>query len=329
MKFALPVTRGLFAKGTAMKNGTRILGALIAALLANSASAAPIYWTDWTGSDLDPGVGFQGTGTITTPTSTVGVTYTNPQGVGFYQPTGGNYYYSGGTDGPDGTSPYTSSVVDNRPPTSDIIALAYAGTQSLSFSEAIANPVFAYVSLNGNGYAFDQDFNILSVGGADGNACGYWGCGTSYKEVVTVNGVTEYRLLGTGEPHGVLQFTGTFATVSWRSLSNEYWNGFTLGVGNAYIAKRMFFAGIGFDCNVAGPRATGLASVRPGLSLVWALPAGPSNARAVDRAPWPALAWRFALDELQRFKLRLSDRMWIGEPRASGSMNAAPLPVTS
>ncbi|MBV6418174.1 MAG: hypothetical protein CMLOHMNK_02973 [Steroidobacteraceae bacterium] len=213
-----------------MKNGTRILGALIAALLANSASAAPIYWTDWTGSDLDPGVGFQGTGTITTPTSTVGVTYTNPQGVGFYQPTGGNYYYSGGTDGPDGTSPYTSSVVDNRPPTSDIIALAYAGTQSLSFSEAIANPVFAYVSLNGNGYAFDQDFNILSVGGADGNACGYWGCGTSYKEVVTVNGVTEYRLLGTGEPHGVLQFTGTFATVSWRSLSNEYWNGFTLGV---------------------------------------------------------------------------------------------------
>ncbi|MCY1375271.1 hypothetical protein D9M69_626780 [compost metagenome] len=40
----------------------------------------------------------------------------------------------------------------------------------------------------------------------------------------------EYRLLGTGEPHGTLRFTGTFDTVSWRSLSNEYWNGFTVGV---------------------------------------------------------------------------------------------------
>ena len=94
----------------------------------------------------------------------------------------------------------------------------------------LANPVFAYVSLNGNGYAFDQDFDILSVGGVDGNACGYWGCGTSYKQIVTVNGVTEYQLLGTGEPHGTLRFTGTFDTVSWRSLSDEYWNGFTVGV---------------------------------------------------------------------------------------------------
>jgi hypothetical protein len=40
----------------------------------------------------------------------------------------------------------------------------------------------------------------------------------------------EYRLLGTGEPHGTLRFTGTFDAVSWRSLSNENWNGFTVGV---------------------------------------------------------------------------------------------------
>jgi hypothetical protein len=204
---------------------------LALALSAGSASAAQIYWTDWTGSDLDPSVGFEGTGTITTSSSTVTVTYTNPQGVGFYQPSGGPYYYSGGTDGPSGTSPFTSTAVDNRPGTTDIIALRYAGTQTLSFSQAIANPVFAYVSLNGNGYGFDQDFDILSFGhSTDGNACGYWGCGTSYKNVVTVNGETEYQLLGTGEPHGTLQFRGTFDTVNWRSLSNEFWNGFTVGV---------------------------------------------------------------------------------------------------
>lgn len=220
-------------------------------LSAGGASAAPIFWTDWTGGDLDSGTGFQAQGTITTGSSTVTVTYTNPQGVGFYQPSGGNYYYSNGTDGPGGTSPFTSSAVDNRPPTTDIIALQYAGGQTLQFSEAIANPVFAYVSLNGNGYAFDRDFDILSFGDAsDGNACGYWGCGTSYKQVVG----TEYRLLGTGEPHGVLQFKGTFDTVSWRSLSNEYWNGFTVGVQDTAI-----------DFCTANPTAPGCAPAVGGV----------------------------------------------------------------
>jgi hypothetical protein len=214
---------------------------------AGAASAAPIFWTDWTGGDLDPGVGFQAQGTITTGSSTVTVTYTNPQGISFYQPSGGAYYYSGGTDGPGGTSPFTSSAVDNRPPTTDIVALNRAGQQTLVFSQAIANPVFAYVSLNGNGYAFDRDFDILSFGDASdgGNACGYWGCGTSYKNVVGA----EYQLLGTGEPHGVLQFRGTFSTVTWRSLSNENWNGFTVGVQDTAV-----------DFCTANPTAPGCTS---------------------------------------------------------------------
>ena len=210
--------------------------ALTLTLAAGAVSAAPVYWTDWTSQIA--GAGFIGQGTITTPTATVTVTYTNPQGIGFYQPSGGAYYYSNGTDGPTGTSPYTSALVDNRPPTTDIIALTNAGNQTLAFSQAIANPVFSYVSLNGNGYGFNQDFDILSFGDPSdgGNACGYWGCGTSFKNITTVNGQTEYQLLGTGEPHGTLRFTGTFNTVSWRSLSNEYWNGFTVGIQETAVA---------------------------------------------------------------------------------------------
>lgn len=220
-----------------MTKRTLAFGALALALTSNVTLAAPIFWTDWTGGDLDSGSGFQAQGTITTGSSTVNVVYTNPQGVSFYQPSGGGYYYSNGTDGPGGTSPFTSTLVDNRPPTSDIIALQYAGTQTLAFSQAIANPVFAYVSLNGNGYAFNQDFDILSFGDGAVNACGYWGCGTSYKNVVDLGGgVFEYHLLGTGEPHGTLRFTGTFDTVSWRSLSNENWNGFTVGVQETAVA---------------------------------------------------------------------------------------------
>jgi len=214
----------------------KVLAAVISTLATGIAFAAPIYGTDWAGADTDPGAGFQGQGTITTSTSTVHVTYINPNGIGFYNSSGGGDYWVNSGDGRnDAISPYTSTVVDNSPTGTDIVALQYAGTQTLQFSQAIANPVFAFVSLNGNGYAFDQDFEILSLGGVDGNACGYWGCGGATKVVVDLGGGNfEYQLnssgVGGSEPHGALRFTGAFDTVVWRSSNNEYWNGFTVGV---------------------------------------------------------------------------------------------------
>ncbi|MDF1832359.1 MAG: PEP-CTERM sorting domain-containing protein [Porticoccaceae bacterium] len=204
----------------------------VALFLASlTALAVPINWTDWESSNGTNG--FTALGSITTSSATVGVTYNNPQGVGFFQSSGGTDFWQNNRSGRNAaTSPYTGAFVDNIPTGTDIVALRYAGLQSLSFSETIANPVFSYVSLNGNGYSFDQDFEILSFGDVtDGNDCGYWGCGTSYKNTVDLGGgVFEYQLLGTGEPHGSLRFTGAFDTVSWRSLSSENWNGFTVGI---------------------------------------------------------------------------------------------------
>jgi hypothetical protein len=210
---------------------------MLLAATATLAQAVPFYWTDWTGNDLDPGAGFRGQGTITTPTTSVTATYTNARGIAFYQASGGTDYYTGGA-GP--TSPYTSTLVDNRPTGSDIIALQFAGSQTLQFSQAVANPVFAYVSLNGNGYAFNQDFELLSQGGVDGNACGFWGCGGASKVVVDLGGgLFEYQLnannIGGTEPHGTIRFLGTFDTLSWRSASNENWNGFTVGIQGTAI----------------------------------------------------------------------------------------------
>lgn len=201
------------------------------ALASAGASAAPIFWTDWTGANTATS-GFEGHGTITTNTVAIAVTYTNPQGIGFYNTGASTDYWTGGSGS---TSPYTSAAVDNRPTDSDIIGLQYQGSQTLTFSQAIANPVFAFVSLNGNGYAFNRDFDLLSLGGVDGNACGYWGCGGATKVVVDLGGgVFEYQLnsnnIGGTEPHGALQFKGAFSSVTWRSTSNEYWNGFTVGV---------------------------------------------------------------------------------------------------
>lgn len=199
-----------------------------------SLAAAPIFWTDWSGANSGAtSAPFTANGTITTPTSTVSVTYVNPQGVGFYQATGGSDWWVDSSLVRDpATSPYTSAVVDNIPTGVDMIALDHAGSQTLTFSQTIANPVFSFISLNGNGYAFlNQDFDILSVGtGSPTDHCGYWGCGSVTKNIVPVVGGTEYQLIGSGEPHGTIQFRGSFDTLTWRSLSNEYWNGITVGV---------------------------------------------------------------------------------------------------
>ena len=207
-------------------------------------NAGQIFWVDWQDTIVEGGITkYRGKITVTRPDSTVVVVtvkFSGPRGVAFFQSSGGTDYWTNGvfsgTRNP-ATSPYTSAVVDNIPTGTDIIGLQFAQVNTLEFTNSaggtiqVGNPVFAYVSLNGNGYGFDQDFNILSFGDAsDGNDPGYWGAGTSFKNVTTVGGVTEYQLLGTGEPHGTLQFKGGFSTVHWRSLSDEYWNGFTIGV---------------------------------------------------------------------------------------------------
>lgn len=215
------------------RKASRTATAVCLVLASAGANAVPYFWTDWTGGDLDGGPGFQAQGTITTGSGSVGVTYTNPNGIGFYQPSGGaDYYITNGA----GASPYTSAAVDNRPTGTDIVALSQSGSQTLQFSQAIANPVFAFVSLNGNGYGFNHDFEILSQTGLNGAGCGYWGCGNVIKVVVDLGGGNfEYRLNSTNstigsEPHGTIRFLDTFDTLSWSSLTNEFWNGFTVGV---------------------------------------------------------------------------------------------------
>jgi hypothetical protein len=199
----------------------------------NAAEAATYYWAVWNSYSFD-GTTYTLTGSITTGGGdTVTVTYTNTQGLAGYQLSGGTggttNYWSGGTDGASGTSPYTSATVENRPDNVTIIRLSNAGTQTLTFSQNVADLALAFVSLNGNAFSFDRNFDILSYGDPSdgGNACGFWGCGTATK--TAGSGAYPYVVSGTGEPHGTLHFSGSFDSLTWTS-GNENWHGFTVGI---------------------------------------------------------------------------------------------------
>ena len=38
---------------------------------------------------------------------------------------------------------------------------------------------------------------------------------------------------GSGEPHGVIRFNRAVSSITWSSLTNENWNGFTVGTYGA------------------------------------------------------------------------------------------------
>jgi|CXWL01.1.fsa_nt_gi hypothetical protein len=184
--------------------------ALAALLSMGAAHAAPVFWTDWTQASAGPSGSAQGT--INTGNGNIAVSYAGE--IAFAQTSGGTDYWIGSP------SPYVSAAVDNAPGTPDIIALSSASAKTLTFSTAVDNLFFAVVSLNGNGYEFDEDFTIESYG------CGYWGCGSATRQDM---GNGKYRLIGSGELHGVIRFNRAVSSIGWTSLTNEYWNGFTIG----------------------------------------------------------------------------------------------------
>lgn len=176
-----------------------------AGLAATPASAAVASWTDWlTGSPSSA------TGSLLVGSTTVGVTYSGP--TLFVQTGAGsdtNYWVP--------SAPYISGTVSNAPPGTDIVALSQGGPKTISFSQAIVDPVLALVSWNGNVVDFGTPIEVLS------NGAGYWGGGTPI-----VNG-TGTGFTGSGEVHAVIRLPGTFTSISFTD-TDETWHGFTIGV---------------------------------------------------------------------------------------------------
>ena len=189
----------------------------LSALLVGAVSVTPVHadtiaWTNWTlGTAGNPG---SASGTIAG-----GVTVT----------------YSGQTSGltttPSWTptSTFSGGTVGNAPPSTASIALegTAAGAvpimETITFSSPVVDPVFAIWSLGQTGItaSFDflskspEPFTLISGGPSHEFA------GSS----ITVNGQT----VTGNEGNGVIQFDGTFDTISFTTPNFENFYAFTVG----------------------------------------------------------------------------------------------------
>lgn len=199
-----------------MQRFAKFVVVLAVVFMAQSASAAPIAWTDWTAANSVTG---WATGNMTPAGGpAVNVTYTGMFSFAYITDLAPNNYWS-----PD--TPYLSPTVSNAPGNRDIIALNQASigyVNNLHFMTPVLNPVMAIVSLGQPNlpvyYTFRQAFTVLSYGP------GYWGGPGTLTDIGsnTLQGI---------EGHGVIQFDGLISDITWSNTAED-WHGFTVGIAD-------------------------------------------------------------------------------------------------
>jgi hypothetical protein len=214
-----------------MKKITTLLAIAATGLGIQSASAALNYWVNWTGA---PGsypnsmttpngsepYATSASGTLFDPNtnSTINVTYSGEvySASEFNNPTGTNWFANTGT--------YLSSYVSTLPPRGNFIALTgYSGlTNTLTFSSPVTNLLMAMGSLGNSGTPGSLVFSRPAVVVSSG--AGLYGNGAfAMVNPTTVQG---------NEGNGVLQFAGTFSSISWTVPNDELYMVYNIGITN-------------------------------------------------------------------------------------------------
>jgi hypothetical protein len=189
--------------------------ALVAAALAASglAHSATIDWNTWTSNS---------TGTIDSTPLTV--TFTGETSGGWFN----NYpSWTPSTTWADGT------VVSNAPVASNGTVRLQGGggdaavVDTITFSQAVVNPVFAIWSLGPAtptpSFNFIGATPVLVSGGPNAEYGG---------SSITVTGNDVYG----AEGNGTVEFIGTYTSISWTNPASEYWYGFDVGISGVAAA---------------------------------------------------------------------------------------------
>ncbi len=184
---------------------------LIAAafVVASNAQATPMNWVDWSSYNAFTGTG---TGTVIVGGTTINVSLNGTPGM-IFDLVDGDYYYNNASTGftdPSGT------YLGMEP--SDLLRASQPGTVEITFDKPVDTIYMAMVSVGASWrpvtYVFPDAFNVLSSGN------NYWGTGSWSVAGTSFTGV---------EYNGILEFPGTFTSLSFDIQNAEYWHGFNLG----------------------------------------------------------------------------------------------------
>ena len=182
------------------------LALVLAAAYAPIAHADVIAWTTWTSES--PGSPGTASGNIG---GTITVTYSG-------QFSG----YATGTSWTP-TSTFTGGVVGNQPPPDVGIAMegGVSYTETITFSQGVADPIFAVWSLGAGGTPASFDFNssepFTVQGGGPSSEYG----GTA----LTISGED----VEGEEGNGIIQFNGDFSSITFTTPQYEDYYAFTIG----------------------------------------------------------------------------------------------------
>jgi hypothetical protein len=234
----------------------RFLSSVPAVVLAACAVIVPAHaadtidWATWTSAT--PGNASPGSATGTIPG---GITVT----------------YSGQNSGLltnypswNPTSTFTGGVVGNAPPAANgsvQVEGGYAYTETLTFSTAVADPIFAVWSLGETTVPASFDFSA-------GEPFTVQGGGPSAEY-----GGTALYILGEDvegqEGNGIIQFNGTFSTISFTTPQYENFYAFTVGEDQT-LTSQLPGGGTGTAAPEIDPASTmsGLTLLLGGLAIM-------------------------------------------------------------
>lgn len=190
----------------------------VVALGVGRAGEAGVEWTDWiAATDNYPST--NAFGQFGGAFAGVSVNYV---GAAFGTQT------SGGADYWSPAAPYVAGPVTNPPPPIDGVVLGdFTNTHTLTFTAPVTNPVMAIAGLGHDPgspqapvlvtWSFSQSFTLLS-----GSQPGYFGAGSLVQpNATTLQGI---------DAHGLIQFQGTFTSLTWTNTPGEDIGVFTVGL---------------------------------------------------------------------------------------------------